>query len=247
MGKRPTVTGCILATLLTVTAVAVAQPTAEVQPPPFKLGDTWVFDRSVQRGTVGYNEGHWQLSVDRIDDDSILLGTKPEGSPNAPQEQLRGRDLRYLRNVDGQQTTTGRPVAFPLAVGRTWTTEFTDPPENGRGPAHWRLSYRATGWNDVVTPAGRFHAIHIEAKGQWSSTNTATTTVAATTSTPEGSTTVVRQKTPDPGPTSGISLRSYDYAPEVRQFVKTVYDDYNSENVRTRRTVQTLVSFKLAA
>ena len=57
----------------------------------------------------------------------------------------------------------------------------------------------------------------------------------------------MRQKTPDPGPTSGISLRSYDYAPEVRQFVKTVYDDYNSENVRTRRTVQTLVSFKLAA
>ncbi len=245
MGKCPAGAACILATVLTT--AAFAQPAPEIQPPQFKLGDTWVFDRNIQRGTVGYNEGRWQLSIDRIDDDSILLGTKPEGSPNAPQEQLRGRDLRYLRNVDGQQTTTGRPVAFPLAVGRTWTTEFTDPPENGRGPAHWRLSYRATGWSDVVTPAGRFHAIHIEAKGQWSSTNTATTTVAATASTPEGSTTVVRRKTPDPGPTFGLSLRSYDYAPEVREFVKTVYDDYNSENVRTRRTVQTLVSFKLAA
>ena len=51
---------------------------------------------------------------------------------------------------------------------------------------------------------------------------------------------------PDTGPLSGLSLRSYDYAPEVREFVKTVYDDYNGENVRTRRTVQTLVSFMLA-
>ncbi len=235
-----------LATLLAVT-VGVADTASEVQVPQFKLGDTWVYDRTVQRGTTGYNEGRWQLSIDRIDDDSVLLGAKPEGSPNAPQEQLRGRDLRYLRDIDGQQTTTGRPVAFPLAIGRTWTTDFTDPPANGHGPAHWRLSYKATGWTDVVTAAGRFHAVHIEAKGQWSTTNTATTTSSATTSTPEGSTTIVRRSTPDPGPTSGTSYRSYDYAPELRGFVKTIYDDYNSDNVRTRRTVQTLVSFKLAA
>ena len=246
MGKCLVGAAYILPTLL-AGAAAIAQPASEVQTPQFKLGDTWVYERTVQRGATGFNEGHWQLSIDRIDDDSILLGQKPEGSPNAPQEQLRGRDLRYLRNVDGQQTTTGRPAAFPLSVGRTWTTEFTDPAADGHGPVHWRLSYRATGWNDGVTPAGRFHAIHIEAKGQRSTTNTASTTVAETTSTPEGSTTVVRQKTAAPGPTSGLSYRSYDYAPEVREFAKTVYDDYNSENVRTRRTVQTLVSFKLAA
>ena len=232
--------------MLLAAGTAAAEPAPEVQTPPFRLGDTWVFDRTVLRGNVGFNEGRWQLSIDRIGDDSILLGAKPEGSPNAPVEQLRGRDLRYLRNVDGQETTTGRPVAFPLAVGRTWTTAFVDPAAAGHGPTSWRLSYKATGWNDVVTPAGRFHAVHIEAEGHWSTTDTATTTVAATTSSEEGATTVVRRHAPDPGPTSGVSYRSYDYAPEVREFVKTVYDDFNSENVRTRRTTQTLVSFKLA-
>ena len=40
---------------------------------------------------------------------------------------------------------------------------------------------------------------------------------------------------------------TFYYAPEVKYWVKEVKEDYNSENIRTRRQTDVLISFKPAS
>lgn len=235
--------------LCVLTTGAAAQPTdGPVSRPDLKVGDTWVYDWTEQKGQNGFGERRMLVTLDRIDDDDMQVGLKQEGSPGGAQEQLYGRDWSILKNIDGREVSTGRPIVFPVNVGQRWSSDFT---ESGKGrvrSVHWHLDYHATGWVDDDTPVGKLHALRVEAKGVWKAElGPSSSALGGVVSDEGGATTVTRAEHDDARTTSGISYRTFDYAPSVKQFAKMVTEDYDSNNVRTKRNVETLVSFKPAA
>ena len=172
---------------------------------------------------------------------------KQAGAPGGAEEHLMGRDWSLMENLDGREVTTGRPVTFPLVVGKRWSSDFTEPGRGRVRSMHWHLDYKATGWVDVDTPAGKLHAIRVEAKGSWKADLAPmASTVAGVVSTPDDTSTVTHAETDGARTASGMTYRTFDYAPSVKQFAKMVTEDYDSANVRTQRDEETLVSFKPA-
>jgi hypothetical protein len=237
----------ILAIVASAT-VGLAQPTS-VSAPSLKPGDTWVFDRSVERGTNGFNERHVVLKVQHVGADTMVVGLKLEGSPLDFQDHVTGVDWSQRRIVGGNQTVTGRPLSFPMAVGKTWTSDYTDPTRHGlQTSAEHHETYKVVGWEDVTTPAGTFHALKIESedkeKAQFAAVNGA---VGGTVNTADGATVVAQTQHLGPRTVYGEAFSTFYYVPEVKYWVKTVKEDYDSENVRTQRETDALVSFTPAS
>ena len=188
------------------------------------------------------------LRIDRIGVDTMVIGIKPTGATRDFEDHIGGLDWSLRRLIDGQQTVTGRPFSFPLTVGKTWTADFIDPTTHGRQiSAHHRNRYRVTGMEDVTTPAGTFHAYKIVVEGEIEAQFAAAASgVAAVTSTPTGATTVTHTDKSGPTTAHGTEYGELYYDPKVKYFVKTVEDEFNSENVRTSHNTQVLQSYTVA-
>ena len=150
--------------------------------------------------------------------------------------------------MDGQQTVTGRPFAFPMSVGKTWTADFVDPTVHGRQTStHVRTSYRVAGLEDVTTPAGVFHAYKVVAEGTLEAQlSAASTGVGGVTTTPSGATTVTHVDRSGPTTLHATTYEEFFYDPRVKYFVKSLEEQYDSNNVRVSRMTQKLKSFKVA-
>jgi hypothetical protein len=227
---------------------ALAASPAPIAAPDLKPGDSWVFDRSIERGSSAFSDQHIDLRIEHVGADTMVVGIKPDGSPNDFEDHVVGADWSQRRLIDGNQTTTGRPLAFPLEVGKTWTTDYTDPTRYGlQISAEHHETYKVVGWEDVTTPAGAFHALKIESddkvKAHFMAANSA---IGGALATADGATVVA--KTNHAGPHTGYAeiYSTFYYVPEVKYWVKSVEESYNSENVRTKRQTDVLVSFKPA-
>jgi hypothetical protein len=211
--------GPVLVAVVPLAALAPSPTT--VAAPDLKPGDTWVFDRSTERGTSGFSDQHIDLKVEHVGVDTMVVGIKPDGSPNDFEDHVMGADWSQRRLVDGNQTTTGRPLAFPLEVGKTWTSDYTDPTRFG------------------------FHAIKIESddkiKAHFMAANAA---VGGALSTADGATVIAKTNHAGPHTEYAETFSTFYYVPEIKYWVKSVEETYNSENVRTRRQINLLVSFK---
>jgi hypothetical protein len=238
----------LLVALALPASPVLAQPTS-VPAPDLKPGDSWVFDRAIERGTTGYTDQHVVLKVQRVGADSMVVGLKTEGSPVDFEDHVMGADWSQRRIIDGVQTVTGRPFAFPLTIGKTWTSTYTDPTRHGlQTSAEHHETYKVTGWEDVTTPAGTFHALKVESddkvKGQFMA---ASGVVGGALTTADGSTVVAHTDRSGPHTAYGEFFSTFYYVPEIKYWVKTVQENYNGENVRTERRTDTLVSFKPAS
>ena len=237
----------LLLLLLAPCSVFAADP-ASVPAPDLKPGDTWVYDRSVEEGTSEFSDKHIDLRVEHVGPETMVVGLKTDGSPVDFEDHVMGVDWSQRRLTNGEQTTTGRPLSFPLAVGKTWTSNYTDPIRYGlQMSAEHRETYKVVGWEDVTTPAGTFHAIKIESedhvKGQFAAANGA---IGGAFATADGSTVVAHTNHTEPRTIFGEFFSTFYYCPTIKYWVKTVQDNYNSENVRTQRQTDVLVSFKPA-
>jgi len=220
-------------------------PSGPVAAPEIKPGDVWVFDRTIEKDTNGFNDQRLVFKVERVGTDTMVVGVKPEGSPLEFQDHVMGVDWSQRRIVEGAQTMTGRPLAFPMAVGKTWSNDYTDPTRHGlQTSADHHETFKVTGWEDVTTPAGTFHALKIESddkiKAQFMA---ATGAVGGTVTTANGATVVAQSQHSGPQTKYGEAFSTAYYAPQIKYWVKMVREDYNSENVRFRRQTDTLVSF----
>jgi hypothetical protein len=227
---------------------ALASVPSSVAAPDLKPGDTWVFDRSMERGTSAFSDRHIDLKVEHVGVDTMVVGIKPDGSPNDFEDHVMGADWSQRRLIDGNQTTTGRPLAFPLEIGKTWTSDFIDPTRIGlQVSAEHHETYKVTGWEDVTTPAGTFHALKIESddkiKAHFMAANAA---VGGALATADGSTVVAKTNHAGPHTEYAETFSTFYYVPEIKYWVKYVEDTFSSESVRTRRVVDLLVSFKPA-
>jgi len=234
--------------LIATPNIALAAAPAPVPAPGFQIGDTWVYDRTHEVGANGFSKQTIDLTIDRVDAETMLVGIKPDGAPSAFVDHITGLDWSQRRMVDGQETVTGRPFLFPLKIGSTWTADYVQPrPQGVQTSAHFHTTYKVVGWEDVVVPAGTFHALKIEANGTAEGQiSTPASAVASVVATPSGGTSVAHSERAHSGVVHVITYDAFYYVPEIKYYVKRIEEQYNGDNVRTVRDTDTLVSFKAA-
>ena len=227
-------------------ALALAAVAVEGAPSPnVGVGDTWTYDRTAERGPQGFNDQRLDLRIERVGADTMVVGVKPMGSPRDFEDNIVGLDWSKRRLVDGRQTVTGRPLTFPMTIGKTWSTDYVDPTPHGRQlSAHFTTRYRVVGMEDVTTPAGSFHAYKVVGEGGIEAQFApAAGAVSAVTATPTGATTVTHLDKAAASVEHATTYEEFFYDPKVKYFVKSVEEQYNKENVRTSRITQTLQAY----
>jgi hypothetical protein len=239
--------GFSLAAVIVFASVqTLAAEPAAVPAPNLRPGDSWVYERTIERGTSNFTSQRFDFKIEHVGDDSMVIGIKLDGSPTDFEDHVVGTDWSQRRIIDGKQTVTGRPFSFPLALGKTWTSDYVDPTRYGlQTSAEHHETYKVVGWEDITAPAGIFHTIKIESddkvKGQFMA---ATGAVAGAVATSDGSTIVAHTDRSGPHTAYAEFLSTFYYAPEVKYWVKTVQENFNSEGVRTKKQTDTLVSYK---
>jgi hypothetical protein len=227
---------------------AGAEP-GSVPAPTFQVGDTWVYDRTHLAGKGHVSRERVVERVDRVDSDEMLMGLEVNGASGDFEDHRMGLDLSQRAVVDGQEITTERLFVFPLKIGTTWQEDFVDPRRQGvQTSAHVQKTYRVTGWEDVVTPAGTFHALKIEARGRLTAQVTLPAVASsAATSSAGGGTSVSHARRARSGTVVQPTYRVLYYVPAIKTYVKILYEQYDDQNVLTKRDTGELVSFKPGA
>ena len=240
----------VLALLATIGGLARAAPSAGepvvLAAPAFKIGDSWVFDETTEKGQTGYSSVRADFTVERIDGDTIALGEKRDGAPTGEVVKIIGADWSRRLVVDGQEVVTNRPFAFPMAVGQSWISDWTDPTRRGDLLfGHVHKTCTAMGWEDVTVPAGAFHALKIVCKGTETVTfEVPARTLAGTVADSAGATSIAHaQRGGQASATHPLYGETY-YVPEIRNYVKSVDERYDADNLRLSRFTTVLVSFK---
>jgi hypothetical protein len=127
-------TGLFVFAAIASLAAPIASHAADplfVAAPALKSGDLWIYDQTRERGTTGFSQQRIDLTVDRVDSETMVIGIKADGAPTSFQDHVAGLDWSQRRMVNGQQTTTGRPFTFPLTVGSTWSADYDEPRPQG--------------------------------------------------------------------------------------------------------------------
>lgn len=165
-----------------------------------------------------------------------------------PREQLIGPDWSRFRSVNGHETVVNKPLSFPLSIGKTWVVEYTeDHPNRQHSSEHIRTTYRVTGWEDVTVPAGTFHALKIEADGEWSAAIApALAAVSGARLDAQGTTTVMQTNKIGAAIFTGRTYKAFWYVPAVKRCVKVVEEVYDPNGVRNQRYSDELESYKVS-
>ncbi|HEY2048581.1 MAG TPA: hypothetical protein VGH03_04515 [Caulobacteraceae bacterium] len=222
---------------------------ASVAAPTLTVGDEWVFDRTRETGPTHFARSRIDLRVNRIDDDAMLVGFKPDGSRVDYLDHRIALDWVQTRVIDGQETVTGRPFNFPMQPGKSWTMEFREAElHDGQSNTHWNVTYRVVGWTDVTTPAGTFHALEIKETGSTEAERiipqVARTAAVATTI---RTTTAGRTQRALRQVIHNTVYGEFYYVPSIKYYVKYFEEQYNADKVLTLRVEDMLASYKPGA
>ena len=223
-------------------AQTLAQPVLQPQ-------DSWTYRRTTETVPNVWRQVHFQGSILRNSGASVLIRNQEVDSPNPPREVLINSDWSNFRSLSGKETVVHRPFVFPLALGKSWDLEYTDPhPANKNHSSETRrLKYRVVGWEDVDVPAGKFKALKIEADGTWSGeVAPRTTATVATSADAEGTAAAARTTKVTAETVTGRLYQAYWYVPDVKREVKSVEENYDTNGVRSARFTNELESYKVA-
>jgi hypothetical protein len=239
----------LLSMILVVCCGSICAQTIDA--PQFKSGDTWIYSVTTQKGTTGWNNAVMVSTLEQIEGDRILIGTKRQDSTQPPSEHTYGLDWSRSRDVNGKQTVVNQPLNFPLKTGKKWELDYAEinPPSNKAHSSETiHETYTVTGWDDVQVPAGKFKAIKIEAEGQWTAVMArAVVSGTRTVGTTEGVTAVAQAARIDPRTVSGRLYKAFWYVPADKRFVKAVEEYYSANDALSERETEELVSFKPGA
>ena len=237
-----------VASALSVSATTppVSDKSAAVATPAFKTGDAWVFEKTTEKGQAGFSTERYDLAVERVDGDTMVVGVKRDGAPTGYQDQILGSDWSRRLLMNGQETVTNRPFAFPMSVGQTWTLDWTDPTRRGNVlSAHYQKTCTVMGWEDVTVLAGTFHALKTVCKGvDELQVEVPAQAVGGVVAGSGGSTSVAHAQKGGRGTVTHVIYNETFYVPEIRYYVKAVDETYNRDNMRLSRATDVLTSFK---
>jgi len=177
---------------LSLLLAAAAEP-PNVSAPNVLANDSWTY-ASTTEDRAGWRQTHEQAIVAHANASMIATSSKQVGADAPSTEQLAGGDWSRERNVNGKQTVVNRPLNFPLSVGKSWETDYTEKnPNRAHSSERFHTTYTIAGWEDVTVPAGTFHALKIEGDGQWEATVApSATAVAGTRVDAQGATSVTQ-------------------------------------------------------
>lgn len=225
----------------TATAQSIAAPT-------LKEGDSWSYVDTVEKGPSRWTQTHDELTIQRVTDAHIYYTSKQTGSSQNARETITGADWSVAREFDGNDVVVNRPLSFPLTNGKHWDLQYTEPHPNPRmSTVAWTTKYKVVGFEEVTVPAGTFHALKIEAEGDWRGQRAPMRTVVQAAQVQPGATTMVTQaRQAAPGTAAGHTYKAFWYVPEVGRWVKSVEEYYGSNGVRNERYTGELESFKRA-
>ena len=97
----------------------------------------------------------------------------------------------------------------------------------------------------MATPAGEFRALKVEGNGTIEARFApAASAVSGTFATSGGATTFSHVEGAGGTVLHATSYAEFYYVPAINYFVRTLQEQYDSENVRTSRDTEALVSFK---
>ncbi len=234
--------------VLALAAVPLGAAAAQtINAPHLMPNDTWTFRITNEKG-----QGHWRQTraentVVRVGSDTIALRIHTVGSDAPPVERLVGKDWSRFRTIDGHETVVNRPLAFPLTVGKTWKVAWSaDHPSRHTSYERQEYTYRAVGWEDVTVPAGKCHALKVEADGRWEATITpALTAGAGSRIDAEGATTLVQTHRVTPITGGGRGYKAYWYVPEVKWWVKALEETYGPDGTRISEGEMELESYRV--
>jgi hypothetical protein len=219
-----------------------------VPSPALKVGDSWTYLTTLESGQQGWTRKGEIITIERISSDSMLVAVQQEGSSQAPVEQLVGLDWSRVRDIGGKQQVVNQPMNFPMTPGKKWHLEFTVPNVSAQHSSETlRDDYVVTGWEDIQLPMGSFKALKIECDGTWTAVlapSVSTDTHAQLSA--NGATNVMQSNVTHTGTVGGRSYKAYWYVPELKRFVKSVEESYDTKGVRVKRTTMELQSSKLA-
>ncbi len=237
------------ATCLALVGLFIASHAPAAQPigaPRLGENDTWTY-RSTVENKSGWHQTRVESTVERAGSKQIAIDDKPAGSVMPPTERLVGADWSRVRSVNGHQTVVNKPLSFPLSIGKTWEIDYTENHPNRRHTSeHIHTVYKVAGWEDVTVPAGAFHALKIEADGEWAAAVAPSVSgVTAARVDAQGATTVMQTNRSGAGIVSGRTYKAFWYVPAVKKWVKSVEEYYDSNGVRTERYTDELESFKV--
>jgi hypothetical protein len=234
--------------LIVIAAPAMANDPRNVQAPALSVGDSWIFSDTVEKGTNGFDQKVLDMTIERLNGATMVIGIKRDGAPGGYEDHMVGADWSKRQVVDGEEQATSRPFNFPLHVGQSWTIDYTDPTRRGNQlSAHVHRTYKVVGWEDVTVPAGTFHAVKVEADGVDEGLLEVPSTAAGGTAV--GSTGAVSFSQAHRGGRGTLTRRYYSelyYVPSTKNYVKSVEEQYNTDNVRVVRSTRVLVSYKPA-
>ncbi len=227
----------------------VAQAKAEtIAAPVVGRDDTWTYVHTTE-DRAGWHQTRIETTVMRAGAEAIAISSKPAGSTMPPTETLTGPDWSRISSVNGHETLINRPFAFPLSIGKTWTVEYSEnQPNRQHSSEHFRTVYKVIGWEDVTVPAGTFHAVKIEADGEWSAVMApGISNLSGSRADGQGATTVMQTNRIAPAAISGRTYKAFWYVPAVKRWAKSVEEYYNTDNVRNERYTDELESYKAAS
>jgi hypothetical protein len=238
------VTASIVAMTRAAYAYEAPVPSNAIPAPSMRAGDNWVFDQTAEKGQTGFADDRINLAVERVDGDTMLVGMKRDGAPTGYVDSILGADWSRRLLLNGQETVTNRPFAFPMAVGEQWSSDWDGVRHGNVLSIHSHRDCVAMDWEDVKVPAGTFHAIKIVCKGVDEGTvDVASTSVSGTSVNGTSATSLSHaQKGGVQQVSNGVYSETY-YVPEVKYYVRSVDERYSSTNVRLTRTTSVLSSY----
>lgn len=215
--------------------------------PKFAPEDSWIYHEAIQKGDKTEANDR-EMSVVRSDDQDLLVSIKTVGSTRPPVEVMFKPDWANFRGVNGVETVVNRPLAFPLALGKSWGVNYV---ENNPNPRFVResidITYKVVGWEDLTTPAGAFKALKIDGKGNWvtdSAARVQTNSVLAK----NGAALAQSSQNVVQGPqrATGRIYRVVWYVPDVKRWVKLRYEVLSSTGQVTNSEEAELTAFHVA-
>ncbi len=216
----------ILLAWLIVSVPATLFAQEKVEAPVWNVGDKWVFDREGPMEVTGRDARHYSVQFSG--------GIFPKDASGIALFDRSTLNVKYIVEGDQRKEYKGfrkKILNFPLTLGKQWK-DFIQRDEimpGGPTPFEFHVTFRGLGWEEVEVRAGKFKAIKLEYKRDFSWR-------AAM------------------GWTPGFESKAlYWYSPEAKNFVKCQYEkgyvetfsDRGERREREPREDWELVSYEL--
>ena len=199
---KPLIRGAAAAALLFST-VCAAQPDAAVARPEVKVDDRWVYRHTDKRRKPP--SAIYELRVSFVDSRAIHAVVEQQGRRRETDATWTPEWYAVVAPDEGVVEVEKGMFQFPLAPGRQYSAAWEmRRPRAGAFHVRHERKVNVVGWEDIEVPAGKFRALKVQADGHFRRFDRIA---------------------------SDEARNTYWYVPQVKRWVKHVYQDVNLEVV----------------